>query len=69
MGAAFSAADLNTKIAGSARNLDCKFINKKGVTTSRQQYAYLDKYGIALLLDRESAVAHITHKVTDFTVN
>ncbi|MBD8880609.1 hypothetical protein IHE49_08945 [Rhodanobacter sp. 7MK24] len=69
MGAAFSAADLNPKIAGSARSLDCDFINRNGVTTSRSHYAYLDKYGIAMLLDRENATAHITFKVTDFTVN
>lgn len=69
MGAAFSAADLNPKIAGSARAFDCEFINRNGVTTSRSHYAYLDRYGIAMLLDRENATAHITFKVTDFTVN
>jgi hypothetical protein len=67
IGAAFSAADLNPKIAGSARGLDCEFINRNGVTTSRMHYAYLDKYGIAMLLDRENATAHITFKIAGFS--
>ncbi|WP_426662654.1 hypothetical protein [Rhodanobacter aciditrophus] len=66
-GAAFSAANLNPKIAGSARGLDCESINRNGVTTSRLHYAYLDKYGIAMLLDRENATAHITFKIMDFS--
>lgn len=66
-GAAFSAADLNPKIAGSARNLDCEFFNRNGVTTSRSHYAYLDKYGIAVLIDRENATAHTTFAITDFS--
>lgn len=68
-GAAFSAADLNPKVTGSARGLDCEFINRNGVTTSRMHYAYLDKYGIAMLLDRESATAHITFKITGFNAS
>lgn len=65
-GAAFNAAELNPKIAGSARNFDCEFLNRNGVTTSRLHYAYLDKYGIAMLLDRENSTSHITFKITDF---
>jgi hypothetical protein len=68
-GTAFSAADLNPKIAGSARNFDCEFVNRNGVTTSRLHYAYLDKYGIAMLLDRENSTSHITFKITDFNAS
>jgi hypothetical protein len=68
-GAAFNAADLNPNIGGSARNLDCEFINRNGVTTSRMHYAYLDKYGIAILLDRENSTAHITFAITGFSAS
>ncbi|MFK2929645.1 hypothetical protein [Dyella agri] len=68
-GAAFNAAELSPKIAGSARNFDCEFFNRNGVTTSRLHYAYLDKYGIAVLLDRENSTAHITFKITDFNAS
>lgn len=65
-GAAFNAADLNPKIAGTGRYLDCQYSNQNGVVTTRMHYAYLDQYGFAILLGRDNATAHVTFTVTNF---
>lgn len=65
-GGTINAADLNPKIAGTARYLDCQYSNQNGVVTSRMHYAYLDQYGFAVLLGRDNATVHVTFTVTNF---
>ncbi|OOG36340.1 hypothetical protein B0E51_18510 [Rhodanobacter sp. C05] len=65
-GRSFEASEINPKIMGTARDLDCQVSNQNGIVISKERRGYLDKYGFAILLRRENSTADITFTVTDF---
>lgn len=65
-GRSFEASEINPKIMGTARDLDCQISNQNGIVISKEHRVYLDKYGFATLLRRENSTADITFTVIDF---
>lgn len=67
-GRSFEASEINPKILGTARELDCQYSNLNGVVISKDHKVYLDKYGFAIVLGRENSAANIAFTVADFKV-
>lgn len=67
-GKSFTASQLNPAIEGQARDLDCQVVDSNGIVTNKMKLAYLEKYGVALMLHVKSAESAIDSSIVDFKV-
>lgn len=62
------ASELNKSLSGEAWKMTCQFFNQNGVLGSKSTYAYLEKYGIAILVRVESPLGVNEAKIASFIV-
>ncbi|MFK2873795.1 hypothetical protein [Dyella lipolytica] len=67
-GKSYSASSLNQAIEGQAHELDCQFVDTNGIVTDKMKLAYLEKYGVALMLHLQNADSTIDSSIVDFNV-
>ena len=63
VGPDYAASKLNAQLAGDAHDLDCVAYNGNGVKVHSTRFAYLDKYGVAIVTHTEYAAG-----ISDATV-
>ncbi|GGA08697.1 hypothetical protein [Dyella caseinilytica] len=68
VGKDYSASELNAAIQGQARELNCQTVDTNGIVTDKMKLAYLEKYGVALVLHTQNPESSLDSTVTDFTV-
>jgi hypothetical protein len=67
-GKSYSASQLNPAIEGQALELDCQAVDSNGIVTDKMTLAYLEKYGVALMLHLKSPESAIDSSIVDFKV-
>jgi hypothetical protein len=67
-GKAYSASELNAAIQGQARELSCQTIDTNGIVTDKMTLAYLENYGVALVLHTKNPESSLDSTIVDFTV-
>lgn len=67
-GKSYSASEINPAIAGQARELNCQAVDSNGIVTDKMKLAYLEKYGVALMLHTQNPESSLDSTVVDFTV-
>jgi|GEM_PF-704856 len=67
-GKQYGASELNPAIQGQARELSCQTVDSNGIVTDKMKLAYLEKYGVALVLHTQNPESSLDSTVTDFRV-
>jgi hypothetical protein len=67
-GKTYVASELNPGIQGQALELNCQNVDTNGIVTSKMKLAYLDKYGVALVLHTQNPESSLDSTIVDFTV-
>ncbi|RUL71439.1 hypothetical protein [Dyella choica] len=65
-GRRYDAAALNASITGQVRELTCQVGNYNGVVSETVVYAYLEKYGFAVVLNRQDSAGHFESSISEF---
>ena len=67
-GKSYGASQLNQAIEGQVRELDCQVIDSNGMVTDKMKLAYLEKYGVTLMLHVQGSESSIDSSIVDFKV-
>ncbi len=67
-GKSYGASQLNQTIEGQVRELDCQVIDSNGMVTDKMKLAYLEKYGVTLMLHVQGSESSIDSSIVDFKV-
>jgi hypothetical protein len=67
-GKSYDASELNPAIQGQARELNCQNVDTNGIVTDKMTLAYLEKYGVALMLHTQNPESSLDSTIVDFTV-
>jgi hypothetical protein len=67
-GKEFSASDIHPAIQGQARELNCQNVDSNGIVTDKMKFAYLEKYGVALMLHTQNPESSLESTIADFSV-
>jgi hypothetical protein len=67
-GKRYSASELNPAIQGQALELNCQDVDTNGIVTDKMTLAYLEKYGVALMLHTQNPESSANSTLLDFTV-
>ncbi|GLQ96955.1 hypothetical protein [Dyella mobilis] len=67
-GKSYAAAQVSPAIQGQALELNCQTIDNNGITTGKTRFAYLEKYGVALMLHTQNPESSLDSAIVDFTV-
>ncbi|WP_204683555.1 hypothetical protein [Dyella flava] len=66
-GKSYSASELNPAIQGQALELNCQNVDTNGMTTSKIKLAYLENYGVALMVHTQNPESSLDSTIVDFT--
>jgi hypothetical protein len=67
-GRSYDASELYPAIQGQARELNCQNVDTNGIVTDKMKLAYLEKYGVALMLHTQNPESSLDSTIVDFTV-
>jgi hypothetical protein len=63
-----AAAEVSPAIQGQALELNCQTVDNNGIVTDKAKLAYLEKYGVALILHTQNPESALDSTIVDFTV-
>jgi hypothetical protein len=66
-GKRYSASELNPAIQGEALELNCQNVDTNGIVTDKMTLAYLEKYGVSLMIHTKNPESSLDSTVVDFT--
>ena len=67
-GKTYDASTLNPAVQGQALELDCQNVDTNGIVTSKMTLAYLQHYGVTLMLHTKNPESSLDSTIVDFTV-
>jgi hypothetical protein len=66
-GQSYSASQINPAIQGQALELNCQNVDTNGMITDKIKLAYLEQYGVALMLHTQNPESSLDSTIVDFT--